>query len=350
MRCGHDREILIRRLGDPLQVETFDGDDTVFFILAGGADGELTVTDARGLPQSSRGPHRAIHDPDGILAGVTFTGSQPDEDDQVEQLRRQVQWFWHDMAHFTAALGRAQLWWAGGQLDELRRYCVNLARLRADFSGHLDGFDKLDLAVPTAELAPLASTYVPLDRAAMLIGCPHHGRLLPRGGAGTGGRARHPLPHRARDRDARPPRCAGAVSVDEGLFEQLDYLYMPSRDVAADLRYYLEVLGARPVFAIDGMGARVAMVELGAPPPHVLLADHLAGDAPVLVYRVADLGAAMRGAARAWLEERHPAGDPAGPDLLVRRSRRSSAGDLPAHPPAGHRVLYRSARFLIPRV
>ena len=44
-----DREVLVRALGDPLQVETFDGDDTVFFIIAGGIDGELTVTDARGL-------------------------------------------------------------------------------------------------------------------------------------------------------------------------------------------------------------------------------------------------------------------------------------------------------------
>ena len=76
-------------------------------------------------------------------------------------------------------------------------------------------------------------------------------------------------------------------------FEQLDYLYMPSRDPAADLCFYEEVLGARTVFAIDGMGARVAMLELGQPPPHVLLADHLEGDAPVLVYRVADLDATM---------------------------------------------------------
>ena len=82
--------------------------------------------------------------------------------------------------------------------------------------------------------------------------------------------------------------------ADESLFEQLDYLYMPSRDVAADLRFFVDVLGARPVFAIDGMGARVAMLELGEPPPRVLLADHLEGDAPVLVYRVADLDAAMR--------------------------------------------------------
>lgn len=77
------------------------------------------------------------------------------------------------------------------------------------------------------------------------------------------------------------------------LFAQLDYLYMPSRDPEADLRYCEEVLGARTVFAVDGMGARVAMVELGATPPHILLADHLEGDAPVLVFRVDDLDAAM---------------------------------------------------------
>jgi lincosamide nucleotidyltransferase len=163
-----DREVLVRRLGDPLQIEDFDGHETVFFILADGTDGELTVTDVGALPQSSRGPHRAIHDPDGILAGVSFVGREPDADDHVEQLRRQVQWFWHDMAHFAAAMGRGQTWWAAGQLDALRGYCVNLARLRADFSGHLDEFDKLDAVVPAADLAPLASTYVALDDGQML--------------------------------------------------------------------------------------------------------------------------------------------------------------------------------------
>jgi len=81
--------------------------------------------------------------------------------------------------------------------------------------------------------------------------------------------------------------------AEDSLFLQLDYLYMPSRDVRADLRFLVDVLGGRTVFAIDGMGARVAMVELGEPPPHVLLADHLEGETPVLVYRVADLDAAM---------------------------------------------------------
>ena len=77
------------------------------------------------------------------------------------------------------------------------------------------------------------------------------------------------------------------------MFESLDYLYTPSRDVAADVRYFTEVLGARLVFAIEAMGTRVAMVELTDGPPRIVLAGHLEGEQPVLVYRVADLDAAV---------------------------------------------------------
>ena len=75
------------------------------------------------------------------------------------------------------------------------------------------------------------------------------------------------------------------------MFEQLDFLYMPTRDAAADVRYFTDVLGASPVFAIEDMGTRVAMIELASAPPHVLLAEHLEGDRPVLVYRVPNLRA-----------------------------------------------------------
>jgi hypothetical protein len=77
------------------------------------------------------------------------------------------------------------------------------------------------------------------------------------------------------------------------VFEQLDFIYMPSRDAAADVRHFTEVLGARLVFAVEGMGTRVAMIELTDNPPRVLLAEHLDGDRPVMVYRVPDLTAAM---------------------------------------------------------
>lgn len=85
------------------------------------------------------------------------------------------------------------------------------------------------------------------------------------------------------------------------MFEQLDYLYTPSTDVAADVAYFIDVLGARLVFAIDSMGTRVAMVELTEGPPRIVLAGHLDGERPILVYRVASLKeAAAELTGRGW--------------------------------------------------
>ena len=96
-------------------------------------------------------------------------------------------------------------------------------------------------------------------------------------------------------------------------FQQLDFLYTPSRDVATDLVYFTEVLGGRVVFAIEAMGTRVAAVQLTTGPPLVLLADHVEGERPILVYRVADLGAALAGLeARGWLMAHEFVDNPAG--------------------------------------
>jgi hypothetical protein len=72
-------------------------------------------------------------------------------------------------------------------------------------------------------------------------------------------------------------------------FESLDFLYMPSAEVAADVDYFVGVLGAETVFRIEAFGTRVAMVRLAPGPPRILFAGHLEGERPVLVYRVADL-------------------------------------------------------------
>lgn len=88
-------------------------------------------------------------------------------------------------------------------------------------------------------------------------------------------------------------------------FDVLDFLYMPSGDVAADVEYFTGVLGGRLVFAIEDSGVRVAMIELTAGPPRVLLTDHLEGDRPILVYRVADLGTAVEElTSRGWADGR----------------------------------------------
>ncbi len=87
-------------------------------------------------------------------------------------------------------------------------------------------------------------------------------------------------------------------------FQQLDYIYTPTRDAAADVAYYTEILGGTLVFSIDEIGTRVAMVALTEGPPRILLAEHLAGDRPVLVYRVAHLDEAMTELeARGWTRE-----------------------------------------------
>ncbi|MBV9196391.1 MAG: hypothetical protein JO168_19830 [Solirubrobacterales bacterium] len=84
------------------------------------------------------------------------------------------------------------------------------------------------------------------------------------------------------------------------MFDQLDFVYLPSRDVAADLKHFTRGLGAELVFAIEAFGTRVAMVRLTPDPPPLLFAGHLHGDQPVLVYRVENLDRAV-----AELSDRH---------------------------------------------
>jgi hypothetical protein len=119
---------------------------------------------------------------------------------------------------------------------------------------------------------------------------------------------------------------------EQTTLQQLEFVYTPSRDVAADLAYFTDVLGGRVVFAVEAMGTRVAAVELAEGPPLVLLADHVEGERPILVYRVADLRAALAGLeARGWQRE-HTFEIPHGPCCSFRT-------------PGGHRIaLYQLTR------
>ena len=106
---------------------------------------------------------------------------------------------------------------------------------------------------------------------------------------------RHPSPARTlifvtkRQSNAEPP------------FAALDFLYMPSRNVAADVEHFTTALGAELVFAIEQFDTRVAMVRLSVVGPSILFAGHLEGERPILVYRVDDLElAATRLHAGGW--------------------------------------------------
>lgn len=76
-------------------------------------------------------------------------------------------------------------------------------------------------------------------------------------------------------------------------FESLDFIYTPSGDVPGDMAWFVDVLGGRVRFAIDGMEAKVAAIQLTDGPPLILLTDHLDGERPILVYRVDDLHSAL---------------------------------------------------------
>lgn len=95
--------------------------------------------------------------------------------------------------------------------------------------------------------------------------------------------------------------------------------------MAADARYFSEVLGGRVRFTIESMGTRVAAIEMAASPPLLLLTDHLHGERPILVYRVPDLRAAQA-------------------DLEGRGWERANTFEIPHGPccsfrtPGGHRV------------
>jgi predicted nucleotidyltransferase len=163
-----DRNAFVRRLGEAVFLEDFDLPHNVFFIFADDIEGELAIGCESEFLHIHGGPYYLLIDKQGILTDVVFPWHQEEKAEQVEVLRRQITWFWHDLSHFITAMGRGQLWWAQGQLEVLRRICVNLARLRADYSAAAEDYDKVEQAVAVDTLSPLRATFVPLEEKAML--------------------------------------------------------------------------------------------------------------------------------------------------------------------------------------
>ena len=101
-------------------------------------------------------------------------------------------------------------------------------------------------------------------------------------------------------------------------FEAFDFLYMPSSDVAADLGFYTEVLGGEIVWAIEAFGTRVAQVRVSEGGPRLIVAEHMEGEAPVLLHRVPDLDAAIAELENRGLEVSERFGFPHGPAASMR--------------------------------
>jgi hypothetical protein len=77
------------------------------------------------------------------------------------------------------------------------------------------------------------------------------------------------------------------------MFESLDFIYVPTGDVAAAAAHHQRVLGAELLWKVRAMDTTVAALRQSAEGPQILLSGHLAGERPVLVYRVADYQAAV---------------------------------------------------------
>jgi predicted enzyme related to lactoylglutathione lyase len=103
------------------------------------------------------------------------------------------------------------------------------------------------------------------------------------------------------------------------MFLSLDYLYVPAKDIEASVRYYTEQLDGELVWKIHAFNAWVAAIRLSPGGPMVLLADHLHGDIPILIYRVERLETAAAALqARGWAPESGPFEIPNGPCYTFR--------------------------------
>jgi predicted nucleotidyltransferase len=165
------REAFIRRLGEPVFLEDYHGSgaDFVFFIFSDGTECELALGRESHFTHMHSGPYRVLLDKKGILAGAVFSWQEPAQAEQIETVRRLINWFWHDLSHhFITPIARGQLWSAYGALEELRLTCVNLARLRQNFQAAAEAYEKVEQALPVEQVATLQATFCPLERDAML--------------------------------------------------------------------------------------------------------------------------------------------------------------------------------------
>src|SRR5215207_9500587 len=117
------------------------------------------------------GPYRVLLDKKDILAGEVLPMHVAEPAQRSGLLRQELNRFWHELSHFIKAMGRRQLWFAQGQLEVMRRICVNLARLRYNFSDAAVGeepYFKLEKALPVEQLSPLQVSYGPMEYESML--------------------------------------------------------------------------------------------------------------------------------------------------------------------------------------
>jgi predicted nucleotidyltransferase len=166
-----ERESFIRLLGEPLFLEDFGATHGYLVIFSNGTEAEIWFGHESKFKDIYEGPYKVLLDKKDILAGEVFPIHVADQAKQIEILRQQIDWFWHELSHFIKAMGRRQLWFAYGQLEVMRQICVNLARLRYNFSDAYVGeepYFKVEQALPMEQLSLLQPTYCSMEYEPML--------------------------------------------------------------------------------------------------------------------------------------------------------------------------------------
>jgi catechol 2,3-dioxygenase-like lactoylglutathione lyase family enzyme len=105
----------------------------------------------------------------------------------------------------------------------------------------------------------------------------------------------------------------------DGPVGELVYLYVGTDDVERDRAFYIEALGAEPVWRFNAFATEVAAVRLAPGAPLVLLAEHRPAPSCLPIWSVTDLeGAVARLGASGFEAHGETAGTPDGPVHVLR--------------------------------
>lgn len=167
-----EKEGFLRQLGEPLFLDDFGVPHGYCYILSNSTEGDLWFGCESNFEDIYSGSYIVLVDKKSLLVGKTFPLPIANQAHQLDLLQRQIDWFWHELAHFIKALARQQLWFAYGQIEAMRRICTILARLKHDFADayveESEPYFKIEQALPVDILAPLQTTFCSLEYHAML--------------------------------------------------------------------------------------------------------------------------------------------------------------------------------------
>lgn len=167
-----EKQAFARKLGGLLFLEDFGAPHGYLFIHENGTEGEFWFGRPDNVQDVMSGPHVVLFDRGGIQTVDVAPALAVDPARQRDLLRRQLDWFWHELAHYIKAMGRREWWFAYGQVEAMRRICVILTRLDHDYSDAAieenEPYFKIEAALPVERLKPMRITFCGVEPAELL--------------------------------------------------------------------------------------------------------------------------------------------------------------------------------------